>query len=124
MKNKTGLLVGIFVVLAVASFALNASAPAASGFSTSVEIGRSDKHPEAYSVAVRVSDLAEGKVVAAPKLLVASGETAEASSELEDGAVCTVSAQIEAGGRAAHYTAKISRAGALLAQHETDVALP
>lgn len=123
MKIRT-MALSVLGILGLATLAVSASAPAASGLSTAVEIGKSVKHPEAYSVSVRVSDLAAGKVVAAPKLLVAAGETAEAESQLENGDLCTVSAQIDAGGRAAHYTARISRAGALIAQHEANVVLP
>ncbi len=110
------------VVLAAVAFAT--TTPSGAGYSTSVEIGKSEKHPAAYAVSVRVTDLGQGQVLAAPKLVVAAGETAEAESQLDDGVSCVVSASVDSGGRSAHYSVRISRGGTLIASHEARVTLP
>ncbi|HEV7786177.1 MAG TPA: hypothetical protein VGQ28_12615, partial [Thermoanaerobaculia bacterium] len=82
-----------FLLLA-ASVVWIAAAPATpprnAGFGTDVQIEPSGKAPNAFSVRVKVTELATGTLVAAPQLLIPAGENGEVKSDLPDGSSATV----------------------------------
>ncbi len=80
MKRARLLLVAILTLAATALWIAAApAAPApASGFGTEVQIEPSVKAPSSCSIHLKLTALGTGEVIAAPNLLVAADQTAEA----------------------------------------------
>ena len=126
MKRARLLLVAILTLAATALWIAAApAAPApASGFGTEVQIEPSVKAPSSYSIHLKLTALGTGEVIAAPNLLVAADQTAEAKSDLPDGSTATLSARVDAGGHAATYSVALKKGDQVLSSHSAKVSLP
>jgi hypothetical protein len=126
MKHAKLLLASLLTLALTTVFI--AAAPATSvptaGFGTEVQIEPSAKTPSAFSIRVKVTSLSTGEVIAAPHLLLAADQTAEAKSDLPDGSTATVSARVDAGGHAATYSVALKKGDQVLSSHSAKVNLP
>jgi hypothetical protein len=115
-------------LLAAAAVVWIAAAPAASSqapaFGTDVQIEPSGKPQGGFSIRVKVTNLSSGAVVAAPHLLVPAGENGETQSDLPDKSAVTVSAKVDATGRAATYSIALKKGERVQSSHTAKVNLP
>ncbi len=95
----------------------------AAGYSTDVQISKSEKTEGAYAVRVQVRDLATGELVAAPQILARGGDRAEAESELPDGASCKIAATLDPAAKTATYSVVVTKGGSAIAEHKAKVTI-
>jgi hypothetical protein len=126
MKRARLLLVAILTLAATTVWiaAAPASPVPASGFGTEVRIEPSAKTQNSFLIRMKLTALGTGEVIAAPNLLVAADQTAEAKSDLPDGSTATLSARVDAGGHAATYSVALKKGDQVLSSHSAKVSLP
>lgn len=116
---------GIFLLTATILWiaAAPVTPPHGQSFGTDVQIAPSGKAQGGFSIRVKVTDLTSGSVVAAPGLLVPAGEASEATSELPDQSVVTVSAKVDSAGHMASYSIAMKKGDQVLSSHTAKVNL-
>jgi hypothetical protein len=94
-----------------------------SRFGTDVQIAPSGKSQGGFSIRVKVTDLSSGAVVAAPHLIIPSGEAGEAKSELPDQSTVVVSAKADSAGHTANYSIAMKKGDLMISSHTASVNL-
>lgn len=115
----------ILLVLAFFSGIPKAGAsPGLTGYSTEISVEPSKKAEGAFLCKALVKNLASGAVEAAPAVLTAAGEQAEAETSLADGASkIRFLVKVDAGASLASYSVVVSHSGADTLLHRGTVQL-
>lgn len=117
----TGLLLLTAAILWTA--AAPVTLPQGPAYGTDVQIAPTGKSQGGFSIRVKVTDLSSGAVVAAPGLIIPTGEAGEAKSELPDQSTVTVSAKVDSTGHMASYSIAMKKGDQVLSSHTAKVNL-
>jgi hypothetical protein len=95
----------------------------AAGYSTDVQVTKSEKYAGAYAVRVQLHNLATGELVAAPQIIARGGDRAEVESALPDNSACRVTATIDPVAKTATYSVVVTKGGSAVAEHKAKVTI-
>ncbi len=111
MKRVLTMLLGLLLA-AVAAVA------AGSGYSIELDLQPFDELDNAFVAEAKVSELATGQVVAAPRIVFLGGEEGRVQSGSLEGLLVEISVGVDEAGETASYVAELRQAGELVhAQH-------
>lgn len=96
-----------------------------SGYASEVTVTPSDKQPGAFLCKAALLEVATGRVLAGPAVLIAAGQPAETASDSADGAdKYLFSVSVDSSASSVTYSLGIRRDGRVTTLHRGSVSLP